>query len=557
MAALLLMREGLSSLRPTWFPASFSAPPEGGWGWIVVFASFAVHFAVLGVQYGFGVVYRALLDDASLNGDRSATAWVGSIAIALMLGTGIVTGKLVSLFGARPVVIAGGVLVSSGMLISSSLPGGGDLRTLYFTYGVLCGVGFSFSFSPSVMVVSKFFVKRRALATGIAVSGSGVGTLVLGPVCELIIERSGWRTCLQVLGILSGVVIVLAGTTYVPVQAGAAATTPAGAAGKAEAVGQSVSLVDDAASQPGVDQGALVVAVDADNAPPAAAASAAAAPTPPPPPPPPPPPASPPPRPKLSLLQTWRQPAFWPMAVVLCIYGGALFVPYSHIVVYGADLGLSRDASARLVSWLGLSGTVGRILFGRIADSPRISRVRLMQTSLCAAGIATFSVAFAARASQGAGAGAGAGSAEGALVAFALVFGLFSGSVVSMVPPIMVDFIGVENLPHAMGGLYTVQMPTALGGPPLAGYSRGVAGDYFGVWITCGILMILSPGVLAFMPRRGGGGGGKAPARGADEAKGAGEGAAAAAAGEEEVEDWGSATGGGGDRAGAASASSR
>lgn len=36
-------------------------PPDGGFGWVVVFAAFCVQFIVLGVMNNFGVIFSSLL----------------------------------------------------------------------------------------------------------------------------------------------------------------------------------------------------------------------------------------------------------------------------------------------------------------------------------------------------------------------------------------------------------------------------------------------------------------------------------------------------------------
>lgn len=41
------------------------APPDGGWGWVVCFGAFMVHFLTVGQQNSAGVVYSALLNEYS------------------------------------------------------------------------------------------------------------------------------------------------------------------------------------------------------------------------------------------------------------------------------------------------------------------------------------------------------------------------------------------------------------------------------------------------------------------------------------------------------------
>lgn len=57
-------------------PRSFAAPPDGGWGWVVTVASFAVNFVIIGTTYSFGVLLSALVADPSLLAPGSHAAGV-------------------------------------------------------------------------------------------------------------------------------------------------------------------------------------------------------------------------------------------------------------------------------------------------------------------------------------------------------------------------------------------------------------------------------------------------------------------------------------------------
>lgn len=48
-------------------------------------------------------------------------------------------------------------------------------------------------------MVGCYFHQKKALAYGIAMSGSGIGTFVLAPVVQLLIEMYSWRGALLVL----------------------------------------------------------------------------------------------------------------------------------------------------------------------------------------------------------------------------------------------------------------------------------------------------------------------------------------------------------------------
>ena len=50
-----------------------------------------------------------------------------------------------------------------------------------------------FNLLPAVVAVGYYFEKRRALATGISVCGSGVGTFLLAPLATLLLDEFGWK----------------------------------------------------------------------------------------------------------------------------------------------------------------------------------------------------------------------------------------------------------------------------------------------------------------------------------------------------------------------------
>ena len=56
---------------------------------------------------------------------------------------------------------------------------------LYFTIGVLTGLGFGLIYLPAIVSVSIYFEKKRAFATGIAVCGSGLGTFIFAPLTKV------------------------------------------------------------------------------------------------------------------------------------------------------------------------------------------------------------------------------------------------------------------------------------------------------------------------------------------------------------------------------------
>ncbi|XP_055611555.1 monocarboxylate transporter 12-like [Uranotaenia lowii] len=58
-------------------------PPDGGWGWMVVLASFCIHIVTDGLTYSFGIFYVEFLD--YFKEGKGYTAWIASILVGVTL----------------------------------------------------------------------------------------------------------------------------------------------------------------------------------------------------------------------------------------------------------------------------------------------------------------------------------------------------------------------------------------------------------------------------------------------------------------------------------------
>jgi MFS family permease len=67
---------------------------------------------------------------------------------------------------------------------------------------VFAGLGLGFIYLPAIVMVTTYFDKKRAFATGIAVCGSGMGTLIFAPLTEHLIAHHGWRWAMAIVAAL-------------------------------------------------------------------------------------------------------------------------------------------------------------------------------------------------------------------------------------------------------------------------------------------------------------------------------------------------------------------
>ncbi|WP_019244294.1 MULTISPECIES: MFS transporter [Bacillus] len=61
---------------------------------------------------------------------------------------------------------------------------------------------------PSSVLIANWFNEKRGLALGIALSGSGVGGIILTPIVSYLIESFGWRTTYLIIGFVILITVV-------------------------------------------------------------------------------------------------------------------------------------------------------------------------------------------------------------------------------------------------------------------------------------------------------------------------------------------------------------
>ncbi|KAI1316303.1 hypothetical protein EDD11_010146 [Mortierella claussenii] len=172
--------------------------PEGGFGWLVVLSSFVVNFWAFGPNVTFGIYQAYILKENTFPGALATQiSWVGSIGTAAMFIPGPFVAPMTRFLGLRAVVAIGILISSLGYILASFAT---QLWHLYLTQGFLFGVGGGMVFFSSISVTAQYFEKRRGLANGIAVAGSGIGGLALAPLTRWLIAQVGIHWCQRIIG---------------------------------------------------------------------------------------------------------------------------------------------------------------------------------------------------------------------------------------------------------------------------------------------------------------------------------------------------------------------
>ncbi|XP_018332376.1 monocarboxylate transporter 12-like isoform X2 [Agrilus planipennis] len=183
--------------------------PEGGWGWVVVFAGFIVSFLGHGLLLSFGMLQMEIERKFQMPLHPSP-GWLGAMSTGVALLISPVTIAFCRRKSTRVTAVMGGLVTALGCLFTSFAT---QFHQLFFSYGTVVGIGVGITRDCSTLMVAQYFKRRREFVEIFIVSGSGLGIAIMSYVIKSTIGALGWRLGLQaVTGALSMTFIL--GTFY-------------------------------------------------------------------------------------------------------------------------------------------------------------------------------------------------------------------------------------------------------------------------------------------------------------------------------------------------------
>ncbi len=174
---------------------------EAPYAWAVVWATFVSLAVIFGVAYSFAAFFDSFA--AEFSAKRADVALVFGLTGLIYFAGGGVGGMLSDRFGARLICSLGMLCIAAGLLLTSFAQ---SLNAVYLFYSVGIGAGIALAYTPAIGNVQPWFTARRGLASGIASSGIGLGTLLVPLLAAMWIASMEWRMALRVM---SGAVIVV------------------------------------------------------------------------------------------------------------------------------------------------------------------------------------------------------------------------------------------------------------------------------------------------------------------------------------------------------------
>ena len=296
------------------------------YGYIVVVVACLILVVTQGLWFSYGVFFKPISEDFGWT--RAVTAGAFSLSTLLHAFVSLVAGKLNDRFGPRKLIVVCGLFLGLGYLLMSQIS---TIWQLYLFFGVVIAIGQGCAFVPLVSTVSRWFVKRRGLMSGIVVAGAGLGTLNMPPVANLLIASFDWSNTYVIVGIATLLFIVMA----------------------AQFLRRDPSQVGQ------LPYGETEVSIDNSNANNIG----------------------------LSLNQTMRTIQFWLLVLFFLFIMFVSFVILVHLVPHATDLGISKTTSANMLALVGMGSIVGKISMGYISD-----KVGCKKSLMICAGFIAFSL---------------------------------------------------------------------------------------------------------------------------------------------------------------------
>ncbi|WP_246142448.1 MFS transporter [Nocardioides rubriscoriae] len=399
----------------------------------------AVTMAALVAAAGFRSSTGALLEplEDDFGWSRGTTSGAVSLNLIVYGLTAPFAAALMERFGVRRVVAASLTLVAVGSGLTLVMQ---QAWQLWLLWGFAIGVGTgALALVFGAIVANRWFVRHRGVVVGVFSAASSTGQLVFLPAIAHLADGPGWRWA---AGLVAAFALLL-----VPLVLLVLADSPA-------AVGTTAYGADPDAPPPTAPvptRGAARTAID-------------------------------------TLRESARSKVFWILFGTFWICGwstngliGTHFIAASH------DHGLPQTTAASLLALIGIFDIVGTIASGWLTD--RVDSRYLLLVYYLLRGLSLLAVPYLL-----------AGVVHPSLFVFIVFYGL---DWVATVPPTVAlcrAHFGVERAGVVFGWVFAAHMVGAGVAASYAGLVRQETGDYFGAWMTAGVLCLAAAAAVLLIP---------------------------------------------------------
>lgn len=179
-------------------------PPDGGYGWVCCMCAFTILFSTWGNNSAFGVYLSYYINNDVFPGaTRMDFAWIAGLIVfcaQFFAPFAMIADRMIGFKLTMSIALVAHLV---GYILASFAT---KLWQLYVCQGVVVGTAYSFLFIPACTIIPNWFLKRRAIASGIFCAGTGLGGLVYSLSINAMIQRTGdQRWSLRMVAIITTV----------------------------------------------------------------------------------------------------------------------------------------------------------------------------------------------------------------------------------------------------------------------------------------------------------------------------------------------------------------
>ena len=297
------------------------------YGWWVAAVASGIEFANAATAIGVLTVFVVPMSE-EFGWNRTEIAGATSLGAVLGAALAPVSGRLVDLFGARLILVVGGLVVVLGCLYLSTAQ---SLTGFYVAFTMIRIADQGLIKIGASVTAGKWFLRYRGRAVGLVFFGGSAGIIVMAPVVQMIITYWDWRVAWIVLAGVMGCAGVIPCALIVRRQP--------------EDVGLTIDGVSSQEQHHGTDEALGLQGSE----------------------------------PQTPLRQVVRTPAFWLILAALFLSSTTTAGIGLHLVPHLTHQGLTPAAAVGAVSLMSISGAASALASGIVAE--RIS-AKLMLVSL-------------------------------------------------------------------------------------------------------------------------------------------------------------------------------
>ncbi|MBE0340278.1 MFS transporter [Paenibacillus sp. 28ISP30-2] len=182
--------------------------------WIILIASCFINLCI-GSIYAWSVFSAPMAEYLSSVTGLSLTPGNLAIAFTITNSVGPITmisgGWINDRFGPKKVIFVGGLLFGGGMILSGFAT---SVGYLVLAYGIILGLGTGMVYGCTISNSIKFFPDKRGLVGGITTAAYGISSVIIPPIANSLISRSGVTSAFIIIGI-AFLIIVCAASFFI------------------------------------------------------------------------------------------------------------------------------------------------------------------------------------------------------------------------------------------------------------------------------------------------------------------------------------------------------